>query len=173
MKKDLLARIDEVPKEYMKWVCDCEDGEKAIAAIPARNASDKQSRTYFSIRSLANKEGDWEIRVVPVFLVKNQAEEKREGSSLFPSGSFLFDSEYDMMWTPRKKGKKIIDWDKQVTYDDMGEDIIRNPYILFFKGPNEWSVGMRFSTEEKAMNYLYRLEVFEDVFKSPALQYHG
>lgn len=73
---------------------------------------------------------------------------------------FMFDDEYHACQHP--------DQDERAFAQAYVQE---NPVILYFKGCDDGSVGLRFPTEKDAMDYLSGLTYFEDVFKNPRLSY--
>lgn len=61
---------------------------------------------------------------------------------------FLFDSEYH----------------DGMTDADIKAFTTQNPVVLFFKGSDDHSIGLRFKTKSEALELLECLDVFEDVW---------
>ncbi len=96
--------------------------------------------------------------VSAVFLLVNHPEYNPKPR--LRSEYFVFDEEYD----------GCIHEDSIIRAESIAY-VTNNPYILYFKGSDDGSVGLRFPSEEAAMNYLNSLVYFEQVFENPYLYY--
>lgn len=84
----------------------------------------------------------------------------------FGDGSlFVFDSE-----SSRLEGTKETNPEM---HQQILENIDKNPHVLFFKGCDDGSVGLRFPTMQSLYDYVNSLYYFEEVFQNERLQYYN
>ena len=162
-----LELIEKLPEYYRTFISD----SKLVTVLKALTLGDEHAMSYYSVGSTACNDE----RYSPVFMFTNPA---LAAEDLMDTKQriFLFDTEWSKLYSyvrskyDQKKLKRV----KSENYDAVRAHIDAHPVALFFKGCDDGHVGMRFKTEQEAMEFLSLLDVFEDVFLFKGeLQYHN
>lgn len=78
-------------------------------------------------------------------------------------GLFVFDSESSRLDGTKETNPEL--------HRQILENINKNQHVLFFKGCDDGSVGLRFPTKKSLEDYINQLYYFEEVFQDERLQY--
>jgi hypothetical protein len=112
-----------------------------LKIIPALPRSHDDSQPYWSCPS----NNDDNTRFAPVFM----SGPHQQQNSRYP---FLFTSEEYLLR-------------KEEISNDVRQYIDDHPWICYFQGCDDGSVGMRFKTQESLLEFVECLEVFEELFQ--------
>lgn len=128
---------------------------KLVAVIPALPENDPKSQSYYASGHLS-----------AVFIYTNPPSDQWT-----PHNHILSNSEWSKLY---KRNPKTKNYSNQDTYEQTIQYLNSHPTCLFFKGCDDGHILMRFPSEEKAMEFLSMLEVFEDIFEfKDMLQYEN
>lgn len=139
-----------IPNHYKKFV----DESTYLGCMPALNNKHMRANSYYSVRLIDNPSEN----ATPTFYIP-------PGQFYKEGGVFMFDSERSRLEFSKRNDSNM--------YHQILDNIHRNPYVLFFLGCDDGSVGLRFPTKKNLEDYVNSLCYFEEVFENEYLQYYN